>query len=89
MITTILLTIFSLFLDACFAILTPVLNSVINIFPQVKAALIYFNPMWRMFNAYLPVDTLIIIMIAILNIEMVLLTINVIDWIYNKIRGSG
>jgi len=85
MITSAIISMFGALLSGLIALL-PAMTALPD---NIDSALSYFVPIWSSWNNILPLTDLFIILTSILSIELIVLTFHVVDWIYNKIRGSG
>jgi len=85
MIVSFFITILSAILSGLIALLpsTSAINS------NVDSAITFFAPKFSTWNDVLPVDSLLTIIGLVLTFEAGLLLFFSINWIFNKIRGSG
>lgn len=55
----------------------------------VNDAFSSIGPYFSKANAFLPVDTMFIVFGVILTIEALILGIQFVNWIFDKVRGAG
>lgn len=72
------------------------LRFTISLFPnaqtlptEITSALVTFDSYFDKINSFLPLDTLFVIISLILTFEAGILTFKILNWVLNKLRGSG
>lgn len=85
MITDLLLIMFRSILDAMIFLLP----NASGLPTEISSAVVSFAPYFSKANSFLPVSTVFSIMALVLVFESGILLFKILNWILNKLRGSG
>lgn len=81
--------------ESLFKILYFIVGFFVNLLPNgedsefLSDALSFFTPTLSKLNSIFPVDTLIYCISIFLTVEAGILTFKIMNWLFNKVRGSG